>query len=364
MSKIKVGVLGATGAVGQRFAQLLTDHPYFDLVVLAASERSAGKSYREASNWILPESMPAHLGDKTVQEMSINLDCELVFSALPTDSAREWESQYAAAGYGVFSNAGAHRMDSDVPLLIPEVNPEHLDLIAHQQATRGWGRGFIVTNPNCTSIPMTMALAPLQPRFGVEAVIATSMQALSGAGYPGVPSLDAIDNVIPFVAESEEIKMGKEPNKMLGRSNGREVTVAGISVSAHCNRVPVSDGHLVTVSARFKDKPSLGDILKAWQTWEPLPQKLNLPSAPKPPLVVRPEDNRPQPRLDRNAGRGMATSIGRLRPCEVLDIRFVALAHNTIRGAAGGSVLNAELMYAQSMLDIFMKEEATTHVPA
>jgi aspartate-semialdehyde dehydrogenase len=244
-------------------------------------------------------------------------------------------------------------MDSDVPLLIPEVNPDHLGLLEIQQVTRGWKRGFIVTNPNCTSIPMTMALAPLHNQFGIEAVIATSMQALSGAGYPGVPSLDAIDNVIPFVAESEEVKMNSEPNKMLGQFNGVQVDIAGINVSAHCNRVPVSDGHLVTVSVKFKDKPSLGDILEAWQTWEPLPQQMELPLAPKPPLVIRREDNRPQPRLDRDAGAGMATSVGRLRPCTVLDVRFVALAHNTIRGAAGGSVLNAELMFAQGMLDVF-----------
>jgi aspartate-semialdehyde dehydrogenase len=364
MNKIKVGVLGATGAVGQRFAQLLANHPYFDLVVLAASGRSAGKGYREATNWILPQPMPAHLGDMMVQAISLNPDCELLFSALPTSSAREWEGQLAAAGYGLFSNAGAHRMDSDVPLLIPEVNPEHLDLLAHQQATRGWERGFVVTNPNCTAIPMTMALAPLQPRFGVEAVIVTSLQALSGAGYPGVPSLDAIDNVIPFVAESEEIKMNEEPNKMLGTANGRQVMAAGINISAHCNRVPVSDGHLVTVSLRFRAEPSLGDILETWQTWKPLPQRLNLPSAPQPPLVIRPEANRPQPRLDRDAGRGMATSIGRLRPCSVLDVRFVALAHNTIRGAAGGSVLNAELMYAQGRLDHFKKEEVSEYVSA
>ncbi len=363
MNKIKVGVLGATGAVGQRFAQLLAGHPYFDLTVLAASERSAGKSYGEATNWILPQPMPTSLATLAVQPMSTDLGCQLLFSALPTNSAREWESKFAAAGYGVFSNAGAHRMDSDVPLLIPEVNPDHLDLVAHQQTKRGWQRGFIVTNPNCTSIPMTMALAPLHPRFGVEAVIATSMQALSGAGYPGVPSLDAIDNILPLVAESEEIKMNDEPNKMLGVSNGQQVEPAGITISAHCNRVPVSDGHLVTVSARFKDKPSLGDILEAWQTWQPLPQKLKLPSAPIPALVIREEPNRPQPRLDRDAGQGMATSIGRLRPCAVLDVRFVTLAHNTIRGAAGGSVLNAELMYAQGMLDIF-KEEVDTHVPA
>lgn len=362
MHKIKVGVLGATGAVGQRFAQLLADHPYFDLAVLAASERSAGKSYQEATHWILPEPLPTHLGQMTVEEMSTNLDCQLLFSALPTDSAQEWERQFAAAGYAVFSNAGAHRMDADVPLLIPEVNPDHLGLLEYQQTKRGWSRGFIVTNPNCTSMPMTIALAPLHAKFGVKTVIATSMQAVSGAGYPGVASLDVIDNIVPFVAESEEVKMSKEPNKMLGSLNGQQIELAGVTISAHCNRVPVTDGHLVTLSVAFKDNPSLGDILEAWQTWQPLPQQLGLPSAPHPAVVIRTEPNRPQPRLDRNAGAGMATSVGRLRPCEVLDVRFIALAHNTIRGAAGGSVLNAELMYAQGMLDVFKREGVDTEV--
>jgi aspartate-semialdehyde dehydrogenase len=249
-------------------------------------------------------------------------------------------------------------MDADVPLLIPEVNPDHLGLLEFQQKNRGWERGFVVTNPNCTSIPMTMALAPLHPLFGVQTVIATSMQAVSGAGYPGVPSLDVIDNIIPFVAESEEIKMNKEPNKMLGRLTGGRVEPAGMNISAHCNRVPVSDGHLVTVSVSFNEKPSVGDILEAWQTWRPLPQQMELPSAPHPALVVRAEPNRPQPKLDRNSGAGMATSVGRLRLCEVLDVRFVALAHNTIRGAAGGSVLNAELMYGQGALNIFKADAA------
>lgn len=352
MSKITVGVLGATGAVGQRFAQMLVNHPYFDLKVLAASERSAGKTYKQATNWVLTTPMPAYLEDQIVQDMTTTLDCQLVFSALPTDQAKTWESQYAAAGYAVFSNAGAHRMDSDVPLLIPEVNPEHLALLQRQQAERGWAKGFIVTNPNCTSIPMTMALAPLRP-FGVDVVIATSMQALSGAGYPGVPSLDVMDNLLPYVAESEEVKMNHEPNKMLGVYVDGQVNPAGIGISAHCNRVPVSDGHTVTVSVRFKNKPAQADILAAWQSWQPLAQQLNLPTAPQPALVYRPENNRPQPRLDRDTGGGMATIIGRLRPCDVFDYRFVCLAHNTIRGAAGGSVLNAELMFAQGMLDQF-----------
>lgn len=362
MNKIRVGVLGATGAVGQRFAQLLANHPYFDLTVLAASDRSAGKTYREAANWVLTQPIPEQLADITVQEMSTELPCELLFSALPTGSAKEWESKLAAAGYGIFSNAGFHRMDSDVPLVLPEVNPDHLGLLEWQRAERGWSCGFIVNNSNCTAMPMTMALAPLR-QFGLKAVIATSLQALSGAGYPGVPSLDAIDNVIPFIGESEEIKMNLETNKMLGRLNGQEIEPAGIALSAHCNRVPVSDGHLVTISVSFADKPSLGDIMEAWQTWEPLPQQLKLPSAPQPALVIRSEPNRPQPRLDRDAGGGMATVIGRLRPCEVLDARFVCLAHNTIRGAAGGSVLNAELMFAQGLLETFAAEVGA-HVSA
>lgn len=368
MSKIKVGVLGATGLVGQRFVHLLTNHPYFDLTILAASERSAGKTYREATNWNLTDPMPSEVTDITVQEISTDLDCELLFSALPTEQARQWESKLAETGYGIFSNAGAHRMDYDVPLLIPEVNPEHLGLLKTQRAKRGWSRGFIITNPNCTAIPLTMSLAPLCPQFGVESVIVTSMQASSGAGYPGVPSLDLLDNLIPFVAESEEVKMATEPNKMLGKYDTDHIDSAGITISAHCNRVPVIDGHTVTMSVRFRETPSLGDILEAWQTWQPLPQQLNLPLAPQPPIVVRMEDNRPQPRFDRDTGRGMAAVVGRLRPCSVLDVRFVALAHNTVRGAAGGSVLNAELMYAQNLLEDFksadQKQEAQPHVLA
>jgi len=350
MNKLKVGVLGATGAVGQRFAQLLSHHPYFDLTVLAASGRSAGKTYREATHWILTDPMPSELADLTVQDMSTSLDCQLLFSALPTDQAQEWEVPLAAAGYGLFTNAGPHRMDADVPLLLPEVNPGHLAMLLRQKEQRGWERGFIVANSNCTAMPMVMALAPLVTQFGVDAVIANSMQAISGAGYPGVPSLDMIDNIVPFIGESEEIKMSEESNKMLGQWVNQELVSAGIAISAHCNRVPVSDGHTATLSVRFKNKPSLDDIVAAWQNWQPLPQQLKLPSAPQPALVVRSESNRPQPRLDRNTGRGMATVIGRLRPCEVLDVRFVTLAHNTIRGAAGGSILNAELMYAQGML--------------
>lgn len=360
MRKIDVGILGATGAVGQRFALLLAKHPDFRLNVLAASDRSAGKRFKDATHWLLKEPMPGDLAEIPVVPLSDELDCGLVFSALPTDAARDWESRLATAGYGVFSNAGAHRMDGDVPLLIPEVNPDHLRLLLDQQRARGWQRGFVVTNPNCTAIPMTLALAPLHEQFGVRRVIATSMQSVSGAGYPGVASLDMIDNVIPFIAGNEEIKVTAEPNKLLGRLSSGRIESANIQVSAHCNRVCVSDGHLVTMSVEFDAKPSLEEIRRTWQSWRPLPQQLELPSAPSPVLVVHDDDARPQPRLDRDLGSGMATSIGRLRHCEVLHVRFVVMAHNTIRGAAGASVLNAELMLARGLLQDFYVANART----
>jgi aspartate-semialdehyde dehydrogenase len=233
--------------------------------------------------------------------------------------------------------------------LIPEVNPGHLALVPAQRARRGWDRGFIVTNPNCSAIMLTMALAPLHEAFGVRSVLVSTMQGLSGAGYPGVPSLDALDNVIPYIGGEEE-KMSFEPRKMLGKLNGDQVNLAGFSVSAHCNRVPTREGHLETVSVGLERQVTLENVLETWRNWHPLPQQLNLPTAPRPPLVVRGEKDRPQTRLDRDAGQGMAVSIGRVRPCEVLDIKFVVLGHNTIRGAAGASVLNAELMLAQKML--------------
>jgi aspartate-semialdehyde dehydrogenase len=285
-----------------------------------------------------------------VQETAPAADCDLVFSALPGDLAGPVEEAFASAGYGVFSNASAHRQDPDVPLLIPEVNPDHLSLIAAQRPKRGWDRGFIVTNPNCSAIMLTVALAPLHAAFGLRSVLVSTMQGLSGAGYPGVPSLDALDNVIPYIGGEEE-KLSLEPRKMLGRIDEGHVKLAGFAISAQCNRVPAREGHLETVSVALETPATPEQIIKTWREWHPVPQQLNLPTAPQPPLVVRAEPDRPQTRLDRDAGHGMAVSVGRVRSCDVLDIKFIVLGHNTIRGAAGASVLNAELMLAQGMLN-------------
>jgi aspartate-semialdehyde dehydrogenase len=348
--KIRVGVLGATGAVGQRFVELLADHPWFKLTALAASDASAGRPYGDACRWLLSSDMPSNVADMIVHETSPTIDCDLVFSALPGDLAGRVEEDFASAGYGVFSNARAHRQDPDVPLLIPEVNPDHLSLITTQRTGRGWERGFIITNPNCSAVMLTMALAPLHKKFGLRSVLVSTMQGLSGAGYPGVPALDALDNVIPFIGGEEE-KLSLEPRKMLGQVRGEHVEFANFAISAHCNRVPAREGHLETVSVALENPAKPEDFLKAWCEWAPLPQQLNLPTAPRPPLIVRTEPDRPQTRLDRDAGRGMAVTVGRVRPCDVLDIKFVVLGHNTIRGAAGASVLNAELMVAQGMID-------------
>jgi aspartate-semialdehyde dehydrogenase len=348
--KLRVGVLGATGAVGQRFVEALADHPWFELTALAASDVSAGRRYGDVCRWMLSSDMPSDVVDMMVQETAPTLDCDVVFSALPGNLAGPVEETFASAGYGVFSNASAHRQDPDVPLLIPEVNPQHLSLIATQRSRRGWGRGFIVTNPNCSAVMLTMALAPLHAAFGLRSVLVTTMQGLSGAGYPGVPSLDALDNVIPFIRGEEE-KLSLEPRKMLGAMKAEGIELADFTISAHCNRVPAREGHLETVSVALRRPASATEILKAWRGWSPLPQRLNLPTAPQPPLVVRSEPDRPQTRLDRDAGRGMAVSVGRIRPCDVLDMKFAVLGHNTIRGAAGASVLNAELMVAQGMID-------------
>lgn len=348
--KIRVGVLGATGAVGQRFVELLADHPWFKLTALAASDASAGRPYGDACRWLLSSDMPSHVADMIVHETTPTIDCDLTFSALPGSLAGPVEENFASAGYGVFSNASAHRQDPDVPLLIPEVNPDHLSLIATQRPRRGWERGFIITNPNCSAVMLTMALAPLHSEFGLRSVLVSTMQGLSGAGYPGVPSLDALDNVIPFIGGEEE-KLSLEPRKMLGKIRGESVEFANFAISAHCNRVPAREGHLETVSVALENPAKPEDFLEAWCDWSPLPQQLNLPTAPQPPLIVRTEPDRPQTRLDRDAGRGMAVSVGRVRTCEVLDIKFIVLGHNTVRGAAGASVLNAELMVAQGMID-------------
>jgi aspartate-semialdehyde dehydrogenase len=350
-AKVKVGVLGATGAVGQRFVQMLQGHPWFEVTALCASHRNAGKPYAKGCNWNLRGDMPEELRDVVLQECEPGIDCELVFSALPSSSAGEIEERFAAAGYAVCSNASNHRYDADVPLLIPEVNPEHLGLIEVQKQKRGWD-GFIATNPNCSTTHLVSALHPLHQRFGVAKVFVVTMQAISGAGYPGVSSMDILDNVIPYISGEEEKMEQKEPQKLLGMFDGETVHYADLAVSAHCNRVPVRNGHLEAVSVEFRQKPSREDVLQAWAEYEPLAQQMALPSAPRPAISCLEAADRPQPRLDRMAGSapGMATVVGRLRADPLFDVKFVILGHNTIRGAAGGSLLNAELIAAQGYL--------------
>jgi aspartate-semialdehyde dehydrogenase len=348
MAKIRVAILGATGMVGQRFIQLLQGHPWFEVAALVGSERSAGRRYGEACHWVLPGDIPAAVRDMTVLGEDEPLDTPLVFSALPGSVAGPTEERLARAGHVVCSNASSHRMAPDVPLLVPEVNPEHLGLVAIQRERRGWG-GAIITNPNCTSTPIAMAFRPLHDAFGITRALSVSMQAVSGAGYPGVSSLDALDNVVPYIGGEEE-KVETEPCKMLGTLSGDQVEFAPIAISAHCNRVAVSDGHTLCVSLSFARKPDLAELVGVLSGWRALPQELRLPSAPAQPVIVSQEPDRPQPKRDRDAGAGMATVVGRVRPCPLFDYKMVLLASNTIRGAAGGSILNAELMVAQGLL--------------
>lgn len=345
--KIKVGILAATGTVGQRFIQGLADHPWFQITALAASISSVGKKYKEACNWLLEGHIPTSIQNLVVAPCEPNLDCEVVFSALPSEQAFDLELCFAKAGYKVFTNASAHRMQKNVPLLIPEVNHEHI-MLAKTQDTFAKSGGYIVANPNCSAVMVVMAIAPLHARFKTKAIVLTTMQALSGAGYPGIASLDILDNVIPFIP-SEEEKIAEETRKILGAYNKDGIVEATINLSAHCNRVSVRDGHLETISIAFNNQPDKDRVLEAWQKWQPL-SGLGLPTAPLHPILYRNEKDRPQTRLDREAGHGMAISIGRLRTCEVLDWRFVVLGHNAIRGAAGCSILNAELAYQKGML--------------
>jgi len=349
--KFRVGILGATGTVGQRFIQLLEGHPQFEVTALAASDRSQGKSYREACAWRLPGEMPASVHSLVVAAPVPPLDCDLIFSSLPGEMARETEEAFARAGYAVISNSSAFRMDEDVPLLIPEINPEHLALIATQRKARGYECGFIVTNPNCSTIMIALALAPLHARFGVESCVATTMQALSGAGYPGVASLDVVDNVLPYIGGEEE-KIESETLKILGRmGDAGTVERADMRVSAQCHRVNVSDGHLAALRVKLARRVEVEEIKDALASFTALPQELRLHSAPARPIIVRDEEDRPQPRLDRDAGRGMSITIGRIRRDTVLDYRFVALSHNTVRGAAGAAILNAELLAVHGYLN-------------
>lgn len=349
INKIKTGILGATGTVGQNFVALLQNHPWFEITALAASERSAGKTYAEACTWLVSGNMPPDLRDVEVQEIAPNLDCELVFSALPASVAGDIEEDFARAGYWVSSNARNHRPDPDVPLVVPEVNATHIDIIPHQRRNRGWDGGFIITNGNCSTIGLVLPLKPLHANFGIKKVMVVTMQALSGAGYPGVPSMDIIDNVVPYIG-GEEDKMETEPLKMLGELKDNQFVYADFIISAQCHRVPVLNGHLEAVSIELDQKPSADEIIAVWEDFRAAPQELYLPSAPTQPIYYRREDNRPQPRLDRDAERGMATSVGRLRPCPILDYKFNLLSHNTVRGAAGGAILNAELLKAKGYL--------------
>ena len=348
-NKFRVGILGATGVVGQRFLQLLEGHPQFEVTALAASDRSQGKSYAEACTWRLPGDMPDAVKQIEVQPPAPPLDCDLVFSSLPTEVAKDAEEDFARAGYPVISNSSPHRMSADVPLLIPEVNPEHLELIEAQRTNREYNRGFIVTNPNCSAIAIVMALAPLHAKFGVTSCVVTTMQALSGAGYPGVASLDATDNVIPFIGGEEE-KIEAETLKLLGSVGQGVIDDAEISISAQCNRVNVTDGHMASIRVKLSQSISLDQVRDALASFTSMPQELKLHSAPARPVIVREENDRPQPRLDRDAEKGMSVTVGRIMPDNVFDFRFVALGHNTIRGAAGAAILNAELLVAKGYL--------------
>jgi len=346
----KVAILGATGAVGQRFIELLQDHPWFKIEVLAASERSAGKKYKNSCNWIMDSILPAEIAEMQVVHTDLESvrnagNVDLIFSALPGGLAGPVESEFAAE-YPVFSKASAHRMDTDVPLIIPEVNPEHIALIPIQKQSRKW-KGFISTDPNCSTIQLAMTLKPLM-NFGLSKIIVTTMQALSGAGYPGVPSLDIIDNVIPFIS-SEEEKMECESHKILGTFKSNKIYNANFTLSASCNRVNVSNGHLESVFVKLEQNPTVDEITEAFKQFRGKPQELKLPSAPENPIVVRDEINRPQPRFDRNEGQGMSVVVGRIRNDPILTIKYSCLGHNTIRGAAGGGILSAELMTAKGI---------------
>jgi aspartate-semialdehyde dehydrogenase len=347
-TRIEVGILGATGMVGQHFIKFLQGHPWFDLKWLGASDRSAGKKYADAMTWHLSGGTPETVAGLTVEESKPGNAPRLLFSAMDASVATEIERAFAQAGHVVVSNSRNHRMERDVPLLVPEINPDHLKLVPGQQRARGW-KGQIVTNPNCSTIVLTMGLAPLK-QFGITKLITTTLQAISGAGYPGVASMDITGNVIPFIGMEEE-KMQQETQKIMGEFRGDHIEPLAAKVSAHCNRVPVVDGHTVTVSVEFSSKPSEADVRHAFDGFSAVPQQRQLPSAPPRPIIYMEEANRPQPRKDAERERGMAAFVGRLRACPVLDYKFVALGHNTIRGAAGAAVLNAELMHSEGMLD-------------
>lgn len=343
--KIPVGILGATGSVGQKFIQLLEGHPLFEVAEIAASDRSAGKKYKDAVNWFLASPIPGNIAGMVVKSCDDTFTSPVLFSGLDASVAGEIESRLAAAGHFVASNSKNHRWDPDVPLLVPEVNPDHVELVKTQK----YNGGGILTNPNCSTIGLVIALKPLFDSFGLEAVNVVTMQALSGAGYPGVSSLDIIDNVVPFIGGEEE-KLETEPNKIFGTLQNGGISLANIKISAQTNRVAVIDGHTEAVQVKLKTKASVEDILKAWDSFSAEPQKLNLPFAPIKPIHYFSEAKYPQPRLHRNIDKGMAVAVGRLRPCPLFDYKFIVLSHNTVRGAAGGSILGAELLVSRGLL--------------
>ncbi|HWF67347.1 MAG TPA: aspartate-semialdehyde dehydrogenase [Acidobacteriaceae bacterium] len=354
-TKHNVGILGATGMVGQRFIQLLENHPWFQVTWLAASDRSSGKSYGEAVRWKLDTPIPANVAampvsPATPENAPANTIPRIIFAALDSDIARDLEPRFAAAGCAVISNSSAFRMQADVPLVIPEVNADHLALVPQQNwnsAGKNSG-GYIVTNPNCSAIGLVLALKPLAERFGLRKVFVSTMQAISGAGYPGVPSLDILGNVVPFIRNEEE-KLVEETTRLLGQLKNNRVAPLDARIAAHCNRVAVEDGHTESVSIELDRKPSREEILAAWREFQPL-RGQNLPTAPEQPVEFDPAEDRPQPRLDRMRGRGMTATVGRLRPCTLLDWKFTVLTHNTIRGAAGAALLNAELLASENKL--------------
>jgi aspartate-semialdehyde dehydrogenase len=363
MERRKVGILGATGMVGQRFIQLLNNHPWFEIAWLAASDRSAGKTYGEACKWKLETPLPARIAAMTVmpnvpEGTPAGELPKIIFAALDAEHARELEPKFAAAGCAVVSNSSAFRMTEDVPLVVPEVNADHLEMIERQSWRAGAGDGvpggYIVTNPNCCAIGLVLALKPLEERFGIESLFVSTMQAVSGAGYPGVASLDILGNVIPYIKNEEE-KLQEEVGKLLGRMGTNGIEMLDAKLSAHCNRVAVEDGHMECVSIKFKKKATREEILAAWAEFMPLAGQ-RLPTAPEQPVEFDESPDRPQPRLDRMRGQGMASTVGRLRECNLLDWKFVVLSHNTIRGAAGAAVLNAEVLARLGKLDFKPKK--------
>ena len=348
MQRQKIGILGATGMVGQRFIQLLEHHPWFEVAWLAASDKSSGKCYGEAAKWKLDTLLPKRIAEMPVSPATPEGAPKIIFAALDSDIARELEPKFAAAGCAVISNSSAFRMQEDVPLVIPEVNASHLPLLEIQSWRKQSG-GYIVTNPNCSAIGLVLALKPLEERFGIESIFVSTMQAVSGAGYPGVASLDILGNVVPYIKNEEE-KMQEETLKLLGSLKGSRIEMLDARMSAHCNRVAVEDGHMESVSIKLRKPATREQILAAWAEFKPLAGQ-DLPTAPAQPVEFVAADDRPQPRLDRMRGNGMASTVGRLRPCPLLDWKFTVLSHNTIRGAAGAALLNAELLVSLGKLD-------------